>query len=93
MVVRAEISGLRAEDLRVKIDRDVLRISGERNVPPRGPVKRLLRMEIAFGPFERTVRIGVPFDRDNATAQLEDGFLEVTLPKSQPRRVEVETGQ
>ena len=47
-------------------------------------------MEIAFGPFERTVRIRVPFDRDQVTAQLEDGFLEVTLPKRKPQRIEVE---
>lgn len=89
-MVRAEISGVRGEDLRVSVDGEVLRISGARGVPSGGAVQRLHQMEIAFGPFERTVRIRVPFDRDQVTAQLEDGFLEVTLPKRKPQRIEVE---
>ena len=50
-------------------------------------------MEIAFGDFEREVRISVPFDRDRVSAHLEDGFLKVTLPKQLPirRQVTVET--
>jgi len=50
-------------------------------------------MEIAFGPFEREVRISIAFDRDGVSAHLEDGFLSVTLPKPEPlrRQVTVET--
>jgi HSP20 family molecular chaperone IbpA len=47
-------------------------------------------MEIAFGPFERTLRLKVPIDREQVSAHLEDGFLEVTLPKRAPQRIEVE---
>ena len=49
--------------------------------------------EIAFGPFERTVRIQVPFERGGVSAHLEDGFLRVVLPKksSTPREGDVET--
>ncbi len=94
LVVRAEIAGLRSEDLRVRIDGDVLRIRGERAVPQEEGVRRLHRMEIAFGPFERALQVQVPFDRDRVSAHLEDGFLRIVLPKRQPqkRRVEVETG-
>lgn len=93
LVVRAEIPGLRGEDLRVRVDGDVLHISGVRIVPKQPGVRRLHRMEIAFGPFERTVRIQVPFDKDRVAAHLEDGFLRVVLPKRAPsvRRVDVET--
>jgi HSP20 family molecular chaperone IbpA len=38
-------------------------------------------MEIASGPFERRVRIPVPFDREGVSAQVIDGFLTVRLPK------------
>ena len=93
LVVRAEIPGLRGEDLRVRIDRDVLHISGVRTVPKEPGVRKLHRMEIAFGPFERAVRIQGPFDKDRVAAHLEDGFLRVVLPKRVPsrRRVDVET--
>ena len=92
-MIRAEIPGLRGEDLRVRIDGDVLNISGSRTVPKDPTVRRLHRMEIAFGPFERTIRIQVPFERARVTAHLEDGFLRVVLPKkmSERRLVDVET--
>jgi HSP20 family protein len=92
--VRVEISGVRGEDLRVNVDGDLVRVSGVRRVPVEAEVRRLHQMEIAFGPFERAVRIAVPFDREGVSAHLEDGFLLVTLPKSLPqrRKIEVETG-
>jgi len=89
VIVRIEIPGVRGEDLRVNVDGAFLRIAGVRRVPAHRSVRRLLQMEIAFGPFERDVRIGVPFDRDGVSAQLEDGFLSVTLPKIKPVRREV----
>ena len=90
MVVRAELSGVRGQDLRVTVDGDVLRISGVRMAPEPADVQRLHQMEIASGPFERRVRIPVAFARDGVTAHLADGFLTVTLPKRAPVRRSVE---
>lgn len=89
VVVRAEIPGVRGEDLRVNVDGAHLRISGVRKVPAHQSVQRLHQVEIAFGPFEREVRIGVAFDREGVSAHLEDGFLAVTLPKAKSTRREV----
>lgn len=89
--MRAEVPGVRAADLRVNVDGVLLRISGARTVPSGQAVQRLHQMEIAFGPFERTLRLPVGCEKDRVTAHLEDGFLEVTLPKKSARRVEVET--
>jgi HSP20 family protein len=93
VVVRAEIPGVRGEDIRVNVDGQLLRIAGVRKVPAHFDVQRLHQMEIAFGPFEREVRISIAFDRDGVSAHLEDGFLSVTLPKPEPlrRQVTVET--
>jgi HSP20 family protein len=91
VVVRAEVCGVQGEDIRVSVDGDLLRISGMRTLPSGEEVQRLHQMEIAFGAFERTLRIQVPFDRDHVSAHLEDGILEVTLPKRRPQRIEVET--
>jgi len=94
VVVRAEISGVRGQDLRVNVDGEHLRISGIRRVPQTGDVDRLHQMEISFGPFDREIRISVPFDRDGVAARLEDGLLEVRLPKKKrvKRRIEVDKG-
>jgi len=92
LVVRVELPGLESEDLSVRIDGDVLHIRGVRNVPREEGVMRLHRMEIAFGPFERAVRVHVAFERERVTAHLEDGFLRVVLPKKRAvrRTVEIE---
>jgi HSP20 family protein len=92
VVVRAELAGVRGEDLRVTVDGDTLRISGVRLAPEPADLRRLHQMEIATGPFERRLRIPIAFEREGVTAHLDDGFLTVTLPKRVPvrRRVEVE---
>lgn len=91
MVVRVEIAGVSGEGLRVSVDGDLLRIHGVRPIPNNEAVQRLHQMEISFGPFERAVRIPVPFERGQVSAHLEDGLLEITLPKQKPQRIEVET--
>ena len=93
IVVRAEIAGVRSQDLSVKVDGQVLRIGGVRPAPAGSDVRRLHRMEIASGPFERRVSIPVPFERDRVSAQVADGFLTVRLPKRNtgPQRVEVKS--
>lgn len=91
VVVRLEMAGVRGENLRVNVDENVLRIRGVRTIPDATGVRRLHQMEIAFGPFETHVRLGIPFDREGVSAHLEDGLLDVRLPKRRPVRVEVET--
>ena len=81
LVVRLELAGVRGADLRVTVDGDALRISGVRLAPEPGDVQRLHQMEIATGPFERRLRMPLPFDRERVHANLADGFLTVTLPK------------
>jgi HSP20 family protein len=93
VVVRVELGGVRSEDVKVTVDGDTLRIQGARHAPrSSAEVVRLHRMEIAFGRFERTVRIGIPFDRERVQAHLEGGFLTVELPKRDAARRRIEVG-
>lgn len=91
VIARFEIAGVRKADLRVTIDGDLLCVRGMRKPKAEDGVQRLHQMEVAFGPFERTVRIDILFDEDNVDAHLEDGFLRITLPKlrSEPRSIEI----
>jgi HSP20 family protein len=93
VIVRAELAGVRREDLRVTVDGDLLRIRGLREGGGASAVK-LHQMEIATGPFERCLRIPVDVDRDRVTAHLEDGLLTVMLGRRRPprRNVPVERG-
>ena len=47
-------------------------------------------MEISFGPFEREIPIESAFDADAVKARLEDGLLEVRIPKTVPAKRKVE---
>ena len=91
LVVRLELPGVAKDQVRVHVDATSVRVSGQRQVPTGHAARRLHRMEIAFGPFERVVPISVPFDRDGVRAHLDEGFLDVIVPKRaiSGRKVEV----
>jgi HSP20 family protein len=91
VIARFEIAGVRKADLRVTIDGDLLCVRGIRKPKAEDGVQRLHQMEVAFGPFERTIHIEIPFDENRVDAHLEDGFLRITLPKlrSEPRSIEI----
>jgi len=95
VIVRFEVAGVRGQDLRVNVEGSVLRLRGVRRAPPSESIDRLQQMEISFGPFEREISIEIPFDTDAVRARLEDGLLEVRLPKraNEKRKVEVRPGK
>ena len=90
IVVRIELAGVRSSQVKVSVDGEWLRIRGERTPSTESDVERLHQMEIAFGPFERSIRIRIPFEREQVVANLEEGFLSVVLPKSEPGRRRIE---
>jgi HSP20 family protein len=81
IVVRFEVAGVRSENLHVNVVGSVLRVRGVRHAPSSGVIDRLQQMELSFGPFEREIAIQGCFDADGVRARLEDGFLEVRIPK------------
>jgi HSP20 family protein len=91
VVVRVEMAGVRAQDLKLNVDGELLRIRGVRPTRMAEGIRRLHQMEITFGPFESAIRVGIAFDSQAVSAHLEDGLLEVRLPKRLPVTVEVET--
>jgi HSP20 family protein len=86
VVVRFEVAGVRGQDLRVNVAGSIVRLRGVRRTPTSETIDRLQQMEISFGPFEREIVILTPFDPDSVRARLEDGFLEVRIPKRAPTR-------
>lgn len=83
--MRFEVAGVRGEDLKVNVEGAVLRLRGVRRTPPAEAIDRLQQMEISFGPFERKISIEASFDPGAVKARLEDGFLDVRIPKRAPK--------
>ena len=92
VVVRFEVAGVSGEDIRVNVEGSVLRLKGVRRPPATGAIDRLHQMEISFGPFEREIQIQANFDSDTVRARLEDGFLEVRIPKRNQGKQKLEIG-
>lgn len=80
-VVRVEIAGLHDQDFSVTLDNNFLVIYGNR--PDILERRAYHQMEIRFGEFNTVVALPSPVDSDQTEAEYSDGFLVVTLPKTQ----------
>ena len=92
IVVRAEMPGVKAEDLRVDAEHGRLTLSGERKAPqhPKGSHHRRERQ---YGTFSRTIRLPEDLDFDQSHAFYRNGVLTLRIPKAaaaKPRRIQVE---
>jgi len=81
-VVRAEIPGVKKDDINISIDGDQVAISAEvKNEKDVKDGERTLRAERYYGKVYRAFQLGQPADEDGAVAKYNDGILELTLPK------------
>ncbi len=92
VVIEAEMSGLKKEDVSLEVKEDRLTIKGAYNKcdVPRGyePVYR----ERCNYEYSRTFILGEETEAEGITAKYENGILKVTIPKTekaQPKRIEI----
>ena len=92
--IRAEIPGVKKEDINISIDGDQVAISAEvKNEKDVKDGERVLRAERYYGKVYRAFALGQPVDESAAGAKYNDGILELTLPKkaaAQARRIEIQ---
>lgn len=81
VVVKAEIPGIRREDLEVQLSPESITISGEKSKEQRVDQKDYFRLERSHGSFIRTCRLPVATITDTAKATFRDGILEVRILK------------
>jgi HSP20 family protein len=92
VVVKAEIPGVRKEDVELSVTDNTLTISGETQHEEKEEKENYSRREIRRGAFSRTVTLPAAVDTDKATAKFEDGMLVVSMPKvtkTSRKRVEI----
>jgi HSP20 family protein len=91
IVLKAEVPGLKADELSVSVDNGVLTLSGERKLEKRENGEKLHRVERSYGAFKRSFTLPKTVDGDKIEAQLRDGVLTLRLPKrEQPEKKTIE---
>jgi len=92
LIVKAELPGMKREDIDVSLHDGSLSISGERKYQEKHAEAEVYRSERFFGRFQRTVTLPAPVAGDKVKAQYKDGILTITLPKTEeakPKHIDV----
>ncbi|HVZ32473.1 MAG TPA: Hsp20/alpha crystallin family protein [Polyangiaceae bacterium] len=95
LVLRAELPGVKREDIDIQVDGNVLTLKGERKLEAEQQGRRYHRIERSYGTFVRQFQIPTGVDSSQIDAQLVDGTLTLRLPKKpeqKARKIEVKAG-
>jgi len=90
--IRAELPGLKRDDINVSLQDGALVISGERTVEKLEEGVTLHRQERYYGKFQRALKLPTPVAADKIKANYKDGVLTVTLPKAEeakPKQIDI----
>jgi HSP20 family protein len=94
-LLQLDLPGVAPESIELTVEDNVLTISAERPVPPKGDSVESVIAERTFGTFARQVVLGKTLDSDRIEASYEGGVLTVAIPvaeQAKPRRIEVSVG-
>jgi len=92
LVLRAELPGLRAEDIDIKVENGTLILRGEKKQEKEVNTESAHRLERYYGTFARSFVLPVSIAADAIQARYKDGVLEVVLPKAEeakPRKIKI----
>jgi HSP20 family protein len=91
-VVKAELPGMKQEDIDLSVVGDTLTIKGQRKAETEVREEDYYCCERSYGSFFRSVALPSTVDAKKIEASYEDGVLEVTLPKApevKPKKVPI----
>ena len=94
LLVRAELPGVKREDVEVTLHERVLTISGERRAEEQREGSGYLVRERRYGSFRRSLVLPHDVEEGQISARFEDGVLEVRVPGGAtelvPKRIEIQ---
>lgn len=96
LCICAELPGIKASEVDVRVDQDTLSITGEKTSQMERRQSDYHVMERSFGRFQRTVPLPFTPDPEQVHADYQDGVLTIRMPKlsqhERSRRIEVHEG-
>jgi len=80
LVVRADVPGIKPEDVKIEVEDDILTVSGEHEERKEDKDKHFLRRERRYGSFTRSMALPPGVEAKKIKAKTHDGVVEVTIP-------------
>ena len=92
LVITVDLPGVKREDVQITLEEETLRLDAEKKEEKAQDGESWYARERSFGKYARVM--GLPFRvaADRITATMENGVLEVRLPKAEeakPKRIEI----
>ena len=79
-IVRADIPGIKPEEVKIEVEDDILTVSGEHEERKEEKDKQYVRRERRYGSFSRSMALPAGVDPKQIVAKTRDGVVEVTIP-------------
>ncbi|MFN8058127.1 MAG: Hsp20/alpha crystallin family protein [Vicinamibacterales bacterium] len=79
-IVRADLPGLTAADVKVEVNDDVLTVEGERKTEKEEKKEGYFRSERTYGKFARAIALPDTVMADKTNATFKNGVLEIAMP-------------
>ena len=96
IVVRAELPGVKPDDVDITLHNGVLTISGERRAEQQREGSGYYVRERRYGSFRRSMTLPQGVDESSISARFDGGVLEVRVSGAaavqEPRRIQIESG-
>jgi HSP20 family protein len=96
IVLKAELPGIDAKDVDIRVENNVLSLRGERKFANEVKREDYHRVERAYGSFSRSFTLPNVVDTDRIKADYKDGVLQVTLPQKEeakPKQISISLGK
>jgi HSP20 family protein len=93
IVLRAELPGLKKEDIDIRVENSTLTLKGERKQDGEVKQEQFHRVERAYGTFIRSFSLPSTVDTEKVQAAFTEGILNITLPlrdEAKPRQIQVQ---
>lgn len=85
-VIEAELPGIEPESIDVSVEDGVINLKGERRLEKEAKEENYLRVERAYGMFQRTIRLPSEIDTEGVSASCNNGVLKVSIPRVEPAK-------
>lgn len=93
IVMKAELPEMQEKDIDIKVEDNLLSVSGERRMAKEVKEESYHRIERSYGSFNRSFTLPRSVDREGIKAAYKDGVLTVTLPKKEevkPKQIKID---